>query len=147
MESATHRLVYFSRNLLTDSPAALAEGIAAILASARRTNARLGVTGALMFNAGCFAQVLEGPRDAVAQVFERIRRDPRHDDVTLLAFGPEPERAFEHWSMAFIGASHHAAERFAPVAEASGFDPARMTGDALYDYMHRLMLEEERVAG
>ena len=141
----THRLVYYSRNRLTDGPLT-AWIIKDILAASRVNNARVGVTGALMFNAGCFAQVLEGPREAVEETFERIQQDERHGDVSLLAFGPVDGRAFETWSMGYVGGSEAGRARFAGVAGESGFDPRRFTGERLFETLHRLALEEEAVA-
>ena len=143
MTEAIHRLVYYSRNRVTGSPEELAEAITAILAASQANNAKVDVTGALMFNAGCFAQVLEGPRAAIEDIFERIQQDERHGDVSLLAFDPAPARAFESWSMGFVGASIDDAARYGSIVEESGFDPARMTGEALFETLHRLALEEE----
>jgi hypothetical protein len=140
------RLVYYSRNRLTGTPDQLIDSTRDILAAARRNNPRVGVTGALMFNAGCFAQVLEGPCDAVEHVFERIQQDERHGDVSLLAFAPADGRAFEHWSMAFVGASVEGAARYGGIAGESGYDPSRMTGETLFEVLHRLALEQEATA-
>ena len=138
-----HRLVYYSRNRMTGDPDQLAQSITSILSTSRANNSKVGVTGALMFNAGCFAQVLEGPQSAVEEVFERIQQDERHGDVSLLAFEPVRARAFEAWSMGFVGASVSDAARYGALAQRSGFDPARMTGDALFETLHRLAIEEE----
>ncbi len=143
MTEALYRLVYYSRNRVTGGPEALANAITSILAASQVNNARMNVTGALMFNTGCFAQVLEGPRDAVENIFERIQQDERHGDVSLLAFDPAPARAFERWSMGFVGASVVDAARYGALAQDSGFDPTRMTGEALFETLHRLALEEE----
>lgn len=140
------RLVYYSRNRIDSAPDALADQIHAILAASRRNNAHAGVTGALMFNAGCFGQVLEGPRAAVEAVFERIQQDERHGEVSLLSVGPVQARAFETWSMGFVGASVEDAARFGQIATDSGYDPSRMTGDALFAALQSLALEEERSA-
>jgi hypothetical protein len=140
------RLVYYSRNRLPADPQRRVAEIDAILAASRRNNARVGVTGALMFNAGCFGQVLEGPQGAVEAVFERIQQDERHGDVSLLALQPVEARAFEQWSMGFVGASLQDAARFAAVAQESGYDPSRLDGDALFEALQRLALEEERSA-
>ena len=141
MTEELHRLVYYSRNRISSEPAA---EIQSILAASRRNNAAANVTGALIFNMGCFGQVLEGPRRAVEATFERIQRDPRHGDVSLLAFQPATERSFSNWSMAFVGAQTVDAERYAPVAEQSGFDPSRLSADHLYEALLRLALEEEQ---
>jgi hypothetical protein len=143
MSQTLSRLVYYSRNRMTGDPQEIDFGISQILAKSRQNNAKVAVTGALMFNAGCFAQVLEGPQDAVEAVFERIQRDERHGDVSLLAFDPIEARAFEAWSMGFVGASVTDAARYGSLAQESGFDPARMTGEALFETLHRLALEEE----
>lgn len=146
MTEGLHRLVYYSRNRVTEGPEALEQAITSILATSRVNNARVDVTGALMFNAGCFAQVLEGSRDAIETIFERIQQDERHGDVFLLAFVPVTERAFESWSMGFVGASVSDAARYGSIVEESHFDPARMTGEAMFETLHRLALEEEGVS-
>lgn len=98
-----YSLAYFSRNAISEAGGDLVREIDRILAVARDNNRRQGVTGALLFSDGCFAQVLEGPLAAVEQVFETIQCDPRHRDVTVLSFEPITERAFANWSMAFAG--------------------------------------------
>ena len=143
MSNTLHRLVYYSRNRAASAPEGMAVTIERILASARRNNVSVDVTGALMFNAGCFAQVLEGPKAAVMHTFERIQQDERHGDVSVLSFGPITARAFDRWSMGFVGESIQDAARYHTIAGDSGYDPSRMTGDALFETLHRLMLEEE----
>lgn len=146
MSQDLYRLVYYSRNRIARQPAVLAEEIHAILRASRRNNSRVGITGALMFNAGCFGQVLEGPQAAVEAVFERIQQDERHGEVSLLSLAPAPARAFETWSMGFVGASVEDAAEFGQIAAESGYDPSRMTGDALFGALQALAIEEERPA-
>ena len=143
MSEELYRLVYYSRNTVVGDEETLANAITSILAKSQVNNQRVGVTGALMFNSGCFAQVLEGSQSAVEEVFERIQQDERHSDVSLLAFDPAPFRAFEDWSMGFVGASVHDAARYGALVQESGFDPARMTGEALFETLHELALDEE----
>ena len=140
------RLVYYSRNRVAGEPGAMHETIRGILAASRTNNARVGVTGALMFNAGCFAQVLEGPGEAVETTFERIQQDERHGEVSLLAFEAVAARLFTDWSMAYVGASQADAARYGDMAGESGFDLSRMTGDKLCAVLHGLALEEEAAA-
>jgi len=97
-------LVYFSFATEADDPDQMKRSIDAILASARRNNARSGVTGALLCRDGCFAQILEGALPDVEQAFERIQYDSRHRDVTIAHFHPIEERSFAAWSMAATGA-------------------------------------------
>ena len=146
MTEPLHRLVYYSRNRLAGSAEEVARDFLGILAASQANNARLGVTGALMFNAGCFAQVLEGPQSQVEATFERIQQDERHGNVSLLAFGPAPTRSLPHWSMGFVGASEADAARYGAIGGASGFDPSRMSGQRLHQVLMDLVLEEERAA-
>lgn len=146
MTEALHRLVYYSRNCIAASPEAMEGQIAQILAASQVNNARVGVTGALMFNQGCFAQVLEGPQSAIEATFERIQQDARHGDVSLLAFGPAEARGFPVWSMAYIGASDTDKARFQDIAGESGFDLSRLTGERIFEVLHAMVLEEEQAA-
>ncbi len=97
------RLVYVSRNRLPRHTAAQDEQVERILASSRRNNAGLGITGALLFSTDCFAQTLEGPMPAVEALFERIQWDDRHCDSIVLQAGLVDAREFGDWSMAYAG--------------------------------------------
>jgi hypothetical protein len=145
--SPLHHLIYYSRNTMTGSEPDVVAGIEQILASSRRNNVGVEVTGALMFNRGCFAQILEGPRAAIEQTFERIQRDDRHAAVVVLAYAPIAKRAFPNWSMAFVGANDVDRERFGSLASATGFDPAHVTAEMVTSTLHRLVGEEEATAG
>lgn len=123
-----HRLVYVSRNMLPADADPAAE-IAGILRISRENNARDGVGGALMFNAGVFAQVLEGGLGALEDTFERIQCDERHGDVRILQLEPVPERRFEAWSMAWSGRGATAVPAFAALAIDTGFDASRLGSD------------------
>lgn len=143
--SDLYRLVYASKNLLRGTEAETVATIQQILEASQRNNAKAGVTGALMFNDGAFAQVLEGPRRGVEDTFERIQRDPRHGDVTVLQCGPTESRGFANWSMAFVGQSTKGQVQFSGLGAASGFDLSRLSGDSVFAMLHGLVLEEEDV--
>jgi len=138
-----YRLVYASKNLLRGTEAEVTAEVRQILAASQRNNQAVGVTGALMFNAGAFAQVLEGPRAGVEATFERIQRDLRHSDVTVLQCGPAENRGFANWSMAFVGNSAGGQVRFSGLAAESGFDLTRLDGDRVFSMLHGLVMEEE----
>lgn len=108
MESELHTLAYFSRNALGQEGVPTDE-IERILHVARRNNLDQGITGALLYSDGCFAQVLEGPLSAVEAIFEKIELDARHRDVKILYFKPLDKRSFGEWSMAFAGSVDAAA--------------------------------------
>jgi hypothetical protein len=142
-----YRLVYFSRNRIAGSHADIDLAVQDILSKARSKNAKLGITGALMFNSGCFIQTLEGPQWPVKDIFHRIKTDPRNGAVTVLSSGTISERSFAHWSMAFVGTDKSDLARHGGIAEESGFDPSRMSGDAVSEFLHRLLLKEEQETG
>ncbi|WP_145069291.1 BLUF domain-containing protein [Engelhardtia mirabilis] len=75
--------------------------LTALLARSRRRNGELGVTGMLLHVDGSFFQILEGPRESVRELFERIARDPRHAEVTTIIDEPIAGRAFGDWTMGF----------------------------------------------
>jgi hypothetical protein len=64
-------------------------------------NARIGVSSVLTLHKGKFAQVLEGPEDAVRAVLRRIKGDPRHHSLTLVADAPLVARRYTGLAMAY----------------------------------------------
>jgi hypothetical protein len=141
--SDLYRLVYLSRNGLGGDAASVRNDIEQILAAARRNNARNGVTGALMFNAGRFAQVLEGAHDSIQATFERIQCDPRHSQVAVLAFEPAAQRSFGSWSMAYVGEKQSALDEFEDIRLDSGFEAAKLTGERVFELLREHLLEAE----
>ena len=77
------------------------QDLLALLAVARTNNTRLGVTGMLLFHEGSFIQVLEGERETVETLYDRVAQDQRHAGTRVLARGEVEERSFEEWSMGF----------------------------------------------
>lgn len=98
------RLTYFSCNLLRGPRWRVTEEVDALLTVARIRNAHLRITGALLFNDGCFAQILEGQSDDLSWLFASISADPRHCNVTLLQRAAVAERAFPDWAMQYVEA-------------------------------------------
>ena len=75
--------------------------LVALLDKARAENARLGLTGILLYEADNFFQVLEGPESAIIQLTRKIWVDPRHDHVVKIIEEPIVRRSFTGWTMAF----------------------------------------------
>jgi len=143
MPNGLSRLVYISENNLAGASVVVEDEIRSILLASRRRNAADEITGALIFNNGIFAQVLEGPRPAVEATFERIQRDDRHANVQVLDFAPIDERAFPNWSMGFLGGSRRDQAIFADVARLTGFAPASLSGERVFEIMVSIAKEEE----
>ena len=140
-----YRLVYASKNLIGGNEDDGAAAVVQILSTSQRNNAASDVTGALLFNKGAFAQVLEGPRRSVEETFERIQQDDRHSEVTVLQCGPAECRAFGNWSMAFVGRSSRSQALWNDLAAQSGFDLTRMNGGDVFAMLHGLVVEEEGI--
>lgn len=79
-----------------------------ILRRARPENGLNGVTGLLVAAQDRFLQVLEGPDESVGFTMDRIKGDPRHHHIAILADRPIEERAFADWAMAYRDEGHPA---------------------------------------
>ncbi len=143
MSNEVYRTVYCSRNTIEGQPSQREAEIQQILQVARVNNSQSSVTGALLFNSGYFAQVLEGPRSAVERIFERIQRDMRHGDVTVLENGYAEVRDFSEWSMAYVRPhSEKEANDAAVSLDRALFDPAA-SGGAVLDLLRDLVSRED----
>lgn len=98
MKNEIFRIVYCSRNAMADGGST--EDLEQILGASRKNNAQDGVTGALLYNQGIFAQTLEGPFEAVQTTYERIQADERHTELVLLEAETVENRLFAEWAMA-----------------------------------------------
>lgn len=90
-----HRLFYVS----TASPDVDDTILETIVELAQRHNYDNEISGALSFNGFNFAQVLEGERDAIFSLYEKIKRDVRHAGVILIGEKPISERLYSEWGM------------------------------------------------
>jgi hypothetical protein len=72
-----------------------------LLQESRGRNVATEITGVLLYCNGNFMQVLEGPRPAVQETFQRIEFSTRHRELVELVSEPIETREFSQWSMAF----------------------------------------------
>jgi hypothetical protein len=75
------------------------DDIDVLAARARAYNDRVDISGILFCFSDRFIQILEGPSSAVGKLYNRIRRDPRHRDVTTVQDVPIEKRAYGGWGM------------------------------------------------
>ena len=78
-------------------------------------NTSQGISGALAFTGDRFAQVIEGPGSAIAELLRRLRRDPRHSDINVVQDRASLVRRFAGWSMAYSGPRELLAPQLAPL--------------------------------
>jgi hypothetical protein len=117
------RVVYVSRNAIAKPVEEMKWEIDAILERAQRNNALAGVTGALIFNGGIFAQVLEGPMDGVEEIFDR--------------------RCFAGWSMGYCGGDAAAAAVFGGLGGDPRLDGLTPEVGAMLEALRGIALRDE----
>ena len=76
--------------------------LAGLLDQSRTNNQHFDITGLLIYHNREFAQLLEGEKQAVLDLFDRISEDRRHVAVGAFWEGPIKQRNFLQWRMAFI---------------------------------------------
>lgn len=104
------------------------EDLAAIHHTARHLNALDGISGLLLFDGSRFLQIIEGAEDAIDNLVERLRMDPRHS-----AFEVRDERhvdrpSFPDWSMELVRVSagyRNARDEVATILPATVAAPVR----------------------
>ena len=72
-----------------------------LLVKAREKNARLGITGILLYKDGNFMQLIEGEEQAVQDLIHLIEYDTRHRGLLILSRNTIAQRSFPEWSMGF----------------------------------------------
>jgi Sensors of blue-light using FAD len=118
------RLMYASRAVDAMRP----EALNAIMKKSTSNNPAIGVTGVLCFSGEIFLQVLEGGRNQVSKLYNRIAQDPRHADVVLLSYDEISERSFAGWAMGQVNMSRLNAALLLKYSEAAVLDPYAVSG-------------------
>ncbi|MCZ8236617.1 MAG: BLUF domain-containing protein [Inhella sp.] len=121
------RLIYASR-----VGEAFAEtDLANVLRQSRQNNPSHGITGLLCHTDGVFVQVLEGGREAVNALYNRVVADARHQDVTLLSYEEIGERRFSGWSMGQVNLQRLNPALVLKYGRSTRLDPYAMSGQAV----------------
>ncbi|HEX9965970.1 MAG TPA: BLUF domain-containing protein [Allosphingosinicella sp.] len=81
------------------------QDLAAIHQAARHLNALDGISGLLLFDGSRFLQIIEGSEDAIDNLVERLRMDPRHSAFEVRDERYVDERSFPDWSMELLRVS------------------------------------------
>lgn len=88
-------MTYRSEAVTTQSHSGLSD----LVSKARERNRRAGLTGMLLCDGNRFLQTLEGPVDALGEVWASILRDTRHSRIEILSEHIVPARLFSGWDM------------------------------------------------
>jgi len=95
---ALHELIYVSmatREMSLDD-------LTDLLDQSHQKNARLHISGLLVYHNKEFMQLLEGNKEDIFSLYDSICRDDRNTQNYLLWDGPIQQRSFANWSMAFL---------------------------------------------
>lgn len=98
--------------------------IGRILQACKINNPKREIGGVLHYGHGYFLQVLEGPEKDVDALYQKISKDPRHQDVRTLDERRVDERRFPDWSMKYVPMESDI-ERVLKRHRMSAFDPYR----------------------
>ena len=93
---STFQLLYFS----TATSPPTKQDMDDILETSRINNAKLEISGVLLYEYRHFMQVLEGGKEEVQALFQVIAEDPRHRDLVLVYETEIDDRNFAGWAMA-----------------------------------------------
>jgi EAL domain-containing protein (putative c-di-GMP-specific phosphodiesterase class I) len=88
-------VLYVSRARHRLEPAERAQ----LLTQANKANRIVGISGCLLYRDGCFMQMLEGTKEQLEVLLDRIRCDQRHHGLRIIAEGPIRRRIFSDWGM------------------------------------------------
>jgi hypothetical protein len=112
----------------------------AIHRTAREVNALEGITGLLIFNGTHFLQIIEGAPNAIDDLVERLRRDPRHHGFEIRDQRGIEHRSFPDWSMELVRVS-------ASYFEAKDTVSDRLPDGTASDVRERVIRMTEAISG
>jgi len=100
-----------------------------IMARANKKNALSDITGILLFDGRRFFQLLEGPDQAVRNIYERICQDGRHHNLVELMCDFAPARRFGNSGMELFDLRQHDKNNVLQAVLDHGTSPHRLTYD------------------
>jgi hypothetical protein len=92
-----YRIVYMSRatSFLTDLE------VEDLARKAGECNGAQSITGLLLFDGRRFMQAIEGDKNSVQTLMERIGADDRHESIVIVSEGRAARRKFSDWSLCY----------------------------------------------
>jgi len=117
-----------------------------ILSAAQARNRSACITGCLVYRHDLFVQVLEGDREVLSRVVQKIFADERHRDIVLLGCRRIEQRSFAEWSMGFLALKEVNRELLLKYGASDAFDPAAMDHDAVVGLTMALLDEQRLIA-
>ncbi|MEO0508451.1 MAG: BLUF domain-containing protein [Verrucomicrobiota bacterium] len=108
------------------------EALLELLARTQYRNAVKNITGLLLHSDGNIIQVIEGPKETVVELYNKIEADSRHRGVTLLSSRAIERRDFPNYKMGFKRAQpkdfHDNLPGFTDMVENQNFSEEQFAG-------------------
>lgn len=101
-----------------------------ILKVSRKNNPKRGITGILCYDPRYFLQWIEGPREAVNDLYVILCKDPRHKRITILEYSEILAREFGQWSMAYFSTFDTDEKILKKYSESAVFNPFELGAEA-----------------
>lgn len=140
------RLVYVSRALFVpmEQSYGIEPAVTKILFESRRQNIQRGLVGVLYYGHGYFMQCIEGEKQYVDQLYEKLQQDPRHTDLKVLSYLPISHVSFEQWRMKYMPLDH-AVQRLLKRYGMEQFNPYQLSADAVTALLYQAIDEHTPV--
>ena len=139
-----HQLIYYSKSTWkSDDPSLLAQ-LRDIVSSSQRNNARVGITGFLIFDKTWFIQILEGDRANVSETYNRIARDRRHSGLNIVNVRDVEKRSFPNWTMGSAVRSPEVQGVYLQHGISGQLDPVRLRSAQVIELALALQAFEEK---
>ena len=97
-----YRIMYLSTAVVKFTD----EDLEVLLEVARKNNQPKNVTGLLILKGRSFLQCLEGAKEDVQFIYEKILKDERHDSIIKVVEEEDEQRYFPNWSMGYKNFNH-----------------------------------------
>lgn len=92
-----HSICYISKEIPSSSDPGFLELFKFVI----KFNNENNITGVLLYNEGFFLQVLEGEKDILERLIDRILRDSRHKEMLIILDESIEKRIFKKYSTGF----------------------------------------------
>lgn len=139
-------LIYLSRVGDTATGYLTSDEQRAISEVSKRNNARDNITGVLAKVDDYFFQYLEGDRSLLTNTFDRISRDQRHYQVTLVSFSEIIRREFPNWQLEDATISDNESELMRSFTARHSFEPYSLNAEAIHTMLREIYQDRRRAA-
>ena len=105
---------------------------------AMENNAKSDISGMLIFGNNYFLQCLEGGREKVNRIYEKISKDERHNKTLILSYEECHVRKFSNWSMQFLLLTGKKKDIILKHSRSELFNPYEMSGESCINLLLEL---------